>query len=388
MEDFEILFVDDEREILDIVEEYLSQEGYRVTVVDNGLKALGMVKERPFDLVFTDLKMPDFTGLELLAAIKEFRPETEVIIVTGFGSIESAIEAMKFGSYDYIQKPIKLDHLKMLTEKIVSERKLRDENILVKKGLKERNRYDELIGISPKMQEAYEIIDRIGQSSPSVLIQGERGTGKDLAARVIHKRSDRKDKPFVPVNCSGVVEGCPESELFDHVTDLFKSAAGGTIYLDEITEMPQSLQVKLLQGFQEEEHMAPMDKGGEDIGARIIAATSGDLGQVVKSGAIREDLFYRLDVFSLRLPPLRERREDICLLAHHFLAMLNEKAGSKVLAVSPEVMDIFLDYHWPGNVGELESMIKKAFWAGVDKVIEVSDLPSEISKFPGIIKGA
>nr|MBC8458602.1 sigma-54-dependent Fis family transcriptional regulator [Deltaproteobacteria bacterium] len=234
MEDFEILFVDDEVEILDTVGEYLSQEGYKATLSDDGLKALGLVKERRFDVVFTDLKMPEFDGLELLAAIKEHRPETEVIIVTGYGTIESAIMAMKFGSYDYIQKPIKLDQLKMLCDKIMAEKKLKDENIFLKKSLKQRNRYEGLIGISPKMQETYEIIERIGQSSPSVLIQGEKGTGKELVARAIHKRSDRADKPFVPVNCSAIVEGSPESELFDHVTDLFDAAKGGTIFLDEV----------------------------------------------------------------------------------------------------------------------------------------------------------
>ncbi|MBL7224507.1 MAG: sigma-54-dependent Fis family transcriptional regulator [Desulfobacteraceae bacterium] len=377
MEDFEILFVDDEVEILDTVGEYLSQEGYKATLSDDGLKALGLVKERRFDVVFTDLKMPEFDGLELLAAIKEHRPETEVIIVTGYGTIESAIMAMKFGSYDYIQKPIKLDQLKMLCDKIMAEKKLKDENIFLKKSLKQRNRYEGLIGISPKMQETYEIIERIGRSSPSVLIQGEKGTGKELVARVIHKRSDRADKPFVPVNCSAIVEGSPESELFDHVTDLFDAAKGGTIFLDEVAEIPPS---KLLQAFQQQDEPHEGANGEPEIDIRIIAATEKDPDQFVKNGTFREDLFYRLDLFSLKLPPLRDRREDICLLVNHFLAIYCNAAGEKALTISPEVMDIFLKHHWPGNVRQLENIIKGAIGAGVDKIIEVAHLPREMRK--------
>ena len=222
MEEFDILFVDDEVEILDTVGQYLSQEGFNVTLSDDGLKALGLVKEdKRFDVVFTDMKMPEFDGLELLAAIKEHRPQTEVIIVTGYGTIESAITAMKFGGYDYIQKPIKLAQLKMLCDKVMAEKKLKNENIFLKKNLKQRNRFEGLIGISPRMQETYEIIERIGRRSPSVLIQGEKGSGKELVAKVVHKRSDRADGPFVPVNCSAIVEGSLESVFLGHVTNMF-----------------------------------------------------------------------------------------------------------------------------------------------------------------------
>jgi DNA-binding NtrC family response regulator len=380
MEDFEILFVDDEVEILDTVDEYLSHEGYKTTVSDDGLKALGLVKERRFDVVFTDLKMPEFDGLELLAAIKEHRPETEVVIVTGYGTIESAIIAMKFGSYDYIQKPIKLDQLKMLCDKIMAEKKLKDENIFLKRSLKQRNRYEGLIGISPKMQETYEIIERIGRSSPSFLIQGEKGTGKELVARVIHKRSDRADKPFIPVNCSAIAERSPESALYDHVTDLFDAAKRGTIFLDEVAEIPPSLQTKLLQAFQQQSEPHEGVNGEPEIDVRIIAATEKDPDQFIKNGTFREDLFYRLDLFSLKLLPLRERREDICLLANHFLYIYCNAAGEKTLAISPEVIDIFLKHHWPGNVRQLENIIKEAIGAGADKIIEVAHLPREMRK--------
>ena len=381
MEEFEILFVDDEVEILDTVGQYLSQEGFNVTLSDDGLKALGLVKEdKRFDVVFTDLKMPEFDGLELLAAIKEHRPQTEVIIVTGYGTIESAITAMKFGGYDYIQKPIKLDQLKMLCDKIMAEKKLKDGNVFLKKNLKQRTRYEGLIGISPKMQEIYEIIERIGRRSPSVLIQGEKGTGKELAARAIHKRSDRANGPFVPVNCSAIAEGSFESEFFNHVTDLFDAAGGGTIFLDEVSEIPPSLQTKLLQAFHQQDEPREGANGELKTDVRIIAATEKDPDQFAKNGTFREDLFYRLDLFSLKLPPLRERREDICLLANHFLTISYNAAGEKALAISPDVMDIFLEHHWPGNVRQLENTIKRAVSAGADKIIEITHLPREMRK--------
>ena len=375
MEELEILFVDDEVEILDTVGQYLSQEGFKVTLSDDGLKALGLVKEdKRFDVVFTDLKMPEFDGLELLAAIKEHRPETEVIIVTGYGTIESAITAMKFGGYDYIQKPIKLGQLKMLCDKIMAEKKLKDENIFLKKNLKQRNRYEGLIGISPKMQETYEIIERIGLRSPSVLILGEKGSGKELVAKVIHKRSDRADGPFVPVNCSAIVEGSLESVFLGHVTDMFDAARGGTIFLDEVAEIPPSLQAKLLQAFQQQDELPEGANGEPETNVRIIAATEKDPDQFAKNGIFSEDLF------SFKLPPLRERREDICLLVNHFLAIYYNAAGEKALAISPEVMDIFLEHHWPGNVRQLEKIIKGAVDAGADKIIEIAHLPREMRK--------
>jgi DNA-binding NtrC family response regulator len=386
LEDFKILFVDDEQEILSIVENFLSPQGYHVTGVDSGLKALELIKERDFDIVFTDLKMPEFGGLELLTAIKEYRPETEVVIVTGYGTIESAIKAMKFGSYDYLQKPIKLERLKILIDKVIEEKKLERENIFLKKRLKERHKYDELIGISPKMQEIYEIIDRISLSSPTVLIQGESGTGKELVARVIHKNSDRKDKPFIPVNCGAIVEGNHEAELFSHVMSLFEAARGGTIYLDEIAEIARSLQVKLLQAFQEKEIRPEGSKMESDIDVRVIAATKIDTEEAIKTGHLRKDLFYRLDVFSIKIPPLRERKEDICLLLNHFLNIFSAKTKRKVAGVSPEAMDLLLDYHWPGNVRQLEEVIKRVLALGVEETIEAADLPSEIIKFGEISK--
>ena len=392
MEDFQILFVDDDRQVLSVVKGYLSPQGYRVTVVENGLDAFELIKERDFDIVFADLKMPEFDGLELLQAIKEYRPEIEVIILTGYGTIESAIKALKLGSYDYLQKPIDLERLKALIDRIIEKKKLQKENILIKRRLKERYKYDQLVGTSLKMQEIYEIIDKIGPRSPTVLIQGESGTGKELVARVIHQKSDRKDKPFVAVNCGAIVAGLLESELFGHVKGaftgaiadkigLFKAADGGTIFLDEVAEIAPSLQVKLLRVLQEKKIRPVGDTRELEIDVRVIAATNRDPEEAIKSGALRKDLFYRLNVVSIKMPPLRERKEDIPLLINYFLNKYEVRSKNRVISISPEAMDVMLNYHWPGNVRELQNVIERAFALGVDETIKVRDLPPEIRNF-------
>ena len=392
MEDFQILFVDDDRQQLLVVKRYLSPQGYRVTVVENGLDAFELIKEGDFDIVFADLKMPEFDGLELLQAIKEYRPEIEVIILTGYGTIESAIKALKLGSYDYLQKPIDLERLKALIDRIIEKKKIEKENILIKRRLKERYKYDQLVGTSLKMQEIYEIIDKIGPRSPTVLIQGESGTGKELVARVIHQKSDRKDKPFIAVNCGAIVAGLLESELFGHVKGaftgaiadkigLFKAADGGTIFLDEVAEIAPSLQVKLLRVLQEKKIRPVGDTRELEIDVRVIAATNRDPEEAIKSGALRKDLFYRLNVVSIRMPPLRERKEDIPLLINYFLNKYEVRSKNRVISISPEAMDVMLNYHWPGNVRELQNVIERAFALGVDETIKVRDLPPEIRNF-------
>ena len=389
----EILFVDDEKDLLFTVEEYLSQMGYNITVVDSGLKALELTKKRRIDILITDLKMPEVNGLDLLKAVKEHQPETEVIILTGYGSIETAVEALKLGSYDYLQKPIKLDRLKALIDRILEKRSLKEENLFLRSRLRERYRYDELIGTSPKMQRIYEIIDRISLKSPTVLISGESGTGKGVVAKVIQQNSDRKDKPFISVNCGAIVEGLLESELFGHVrgaftgavrdkNGLFRVAEGGTIFLDEIAEMAPHLQVKLLRVLQEKE-IRPIGQTREfKVNTRIIAATNRDPEEIVRSGVLRKDLYYRLNVVSINIPPLRERKKDIPFLINHFMEKFRggeKRFGKKI---SPEAMEILLENDWPGNVRELENVIQRAFALGVGETIEVVDLP------PAIIKAA
>ena len=391
MKNSEILFVDDEKELLLTVDEYLSQRGYNITVVDSGLKALELTKKKRIDVLITDLKMPEVNGIELLKAVKEHQPKTEVIILTGYGSIETAVEALKLGGYDYLQKPIKLDRLKVLIDRILEKRSLQEENLFLKSRLQERYRYDELIGASPEMQRIYEIIDRISLKSPTVLISGESGTGKGVVAQVIQQNSDRKDKPFISVNCGAIVEGLLESELFGHVKGaftgavrnkigLFKVAEGGTVFLDEIAEMAPHLQVKLLRVLQEKE-IRPIGHTIESkVNTRIIAATNRDPEALVRSGALRKDLYYRLNVVSINIPRLKERKEDISFLINHFMEKFRGSEKGLGKKVSPEAMGILLDYDWPGNVRELENVIERAFALGVSETIEVVDLPSAVTK--------
>ena len=386
MEDFEILFVDDDTTILSLVEEYLNAFNYRVSVVDNGLKALELIEEKNFDVVFTDFKMPDINGLELLALIKEYRPLTEVIIVTGHGTMESAIQAMKYGSYDYIQKPFKLEVLKILIEKIYEEKKLKQGNIILKSRLKERHKYDQLIGISLKMQEIYEQIDRMSDNSPNVLIQGESGTGKELTAHVIYKNSDRKQKAFVPVNCKSFGKGVAENHIYDHALNLFKSSADGTIFFDEIAEIAPDMQAEISRAYTENFLPSAAVDDKPTAGVRLLAATNRNLVEAGGREIVNRDFLNCTNDVIIQMPPLRERKEDICLLINHFLAKFNTKRESTAMNVSPETLDVLLRYNWPGNVIQLENVIERAFALKVDLNIEVDDLPSEIKTFGEISK--
>lgn len=386
MEDFEILFVDDDTTILSLVEEYLTAFDYRISVVDNGLKALELIKDKDFDVVFTDFKMPDINGLELLAVIKEYRPLTEVIIVTGHGTMESAVQAMKYGSYDYIQKPFKLDVLKVLIEKIYEEKKLKQGNVILKTRLKERHRFDQLVGISLKMQEIYEQIERMGHSSPNVLIQGESGTGKELTAHVIHKNSDRKQKAFIPANCKSFGKGIGESQMYDHALNLFKSSAGGTIFFDEIAEIAPDMQAEMSRAYMENILSSATGDNKPASGVRLLVATNRNLEEASGREIVNQDFLNCINDVIIQMPPLRERKEDICLLINHFLDKFNTKRENAVMNVSPDTLDLLLRYNWPGNVIQLENVIERAFALKVDLTIEVDDLPSEIKTFGKISK--
>ncbi|MBW1781968.1 MAG: sigma-54-dependent Fis family transcriptional regulator [Deltaproteobacteria bacterium] len=356
-----ILLVDDEREILSTVKGYLSRGGYGVTVTEYGREALELARKYDFDIVITDLNMPELSGLELLEAVKELRSETEVIIVTGYGTIETAIKALKFGCYDYLQKPVNLERLKLLIDRILEKKRLKEENLHLKHKLKERYRYDDIIGLSPGMQEIYEIIDRISMDSPTVLIQGESGTGKEVVARVIHKNSNRKGGPFVSINCGALVEGLLETELFGHVKGAFtgaikdkrglmKVAEGGSIFLDEIAEMPPSLQVKLLRALQEKKIRPVGDTREADVDTRVIAATNKNIEEALERGKLRRDLYYRLNVVSIQIPPLKERKEDIPPLVNHFISRFAETNRRKIVKkISPEALGLLLEYDWPGE---------------------------------------
>lgn len=377
MSDCRILFVDDDKDILSMVEQYLKMQGYNITTVDSGLKALDLVKEQGIDIVFTDYKMPEFNGLELLAAIKQYRPAVEVVVVTGYGSMESAIQAMKFGSYDYMQKPFKLDHLKLIIDRITEEKKVKDKSALIRKRVRERYRFEELIGINPRMQQIYELIENVAHRNVMVLLQGESGTGKELVARTIHRVSERGAKPFVPVNCSSVTGGMPEQEVNGYVGALMEKVDGGTLYLDEIAELDPSLRMLLLQALK-----FVQQKQEEQV--QVIAATSKELSQVVASGALKKDFFDLLNAVIMRLPPLRERREDICPLIHHFIFQACTRQNKRVISVSPGAFDILMRYHWPGNLIQLQNVIDRALALGVTDSIGVEDLPSEIQTFSEI----
>ena len=385
MKEVEILFVDDEERIRSIANDLLSSMGYHVSLLDNGRDAFELIKIRSFDLVFTDLFMPGMDGLELLAAIKEHSPDTEVVMVTGYGSIESAIEATRRGCYDYLQKPIKLDRLKILVDRIAEKLRLREENRLLRRRIHARFGYDGIIGVSTQMRDIYGVLDQIRNKNATVLIQGESGTGKELIARVIWKNSKRSNKAFVPINCGSVVENLAESEFFGHVQGsftgavrdkegLFQAADGGTIFLDEVTEISPHIQVKLLRVLQEKRIRRVGETRERDVDVRVIAATNRDALEAVKEGRLRQDLFYRLDVVSLRIPPLRERREDIKPLVDHFVERF-EIEHSKKVVVSPEVMDLLSRYDWPGNVRELEHVVERAIILDDDGIITREDLP-------------
>ena len=389
METYEILFVDDDQQILEIVSTYLSRFGYVVDTVNNGPAAIEKIHQRDYAVVFTDLIMPEISGLDLLKSVKRSNPATEVVIVTGYGTIESAIEALKLGGYDYLQKPINFERLKILIQRILEKRKLLLENIQIKQRLKDRFSFDQLVGKSPKMQQIYEIIDRISTGSPTVLIQGESGTGKELVANVIHQNSVRRDKPFIPVNCGAIAEGLLESELFGHVKGaftgaikdnigLFKAADGGTLFLDEIAEVPPALQVKLLRALQERKIRPVGDTHEFGIDVRVIAATNRELEHAIENKTFRKDLYYRLNVISVHLPPLREIKEDIPHLVQHFMKKFSKETHRQVARVAPEALDLLMSYDWPGNVRQLENIIERAFALGEGDMICVKDLPSEI----------
>jgi DNA-binding NtrC family response regulator len=375
MHDADILFVDDDRAILDIVREYLSEVGYRIDVVDNGLTALERIKNKPYQIVFTDIKMPDIDGLELLTAIKGCRPDTEVIIVTGHGSMESAIQAMKTGSYDYLQKPFKLNVLKLIIDRILDEKKLQQEKIILKSRVKDRARYESLVGISLRMREIYDTIEHLRSAAANVLIEGESGTGKELIAQVIHRTSERGRNPILPVTCQSIFKNMPPDRQGERIREILDSVPEGTLFLDEVCELPagaQALLAAMLRGHGLRSAETPHGA------VRIIAATNRSAQEAVAKGVLAKDLAATVNQVFIRVPPLRERKEDICLLINHFLQRFNARSPKNVHAVAPEAMDYLLGYHWPGNVIQLENVIERAFALGVERVIQIDDLPAEI----------
>ena len=389
MKNFKVLFIDDDQQILSIVEQFIQRWGYNVTTVSNAEQAIETIRSNYYNVIFSDLIMPEIGGLEILRQVKKLSPESEVVIVSGYGTIESAIEAMKLGSYDFLQKPINFDRFKILIDRIIEKQELKEENQLIRSRLKERYKYDELVGTSPKMQEVYAIIDRISSGSPTVLIEGESGTGKGLTANIIHNNSDRKDGPFIPVNCGAIAESLLERELFGHIkgaftgaakdaVGLFKAADGGTIFLDEIAEVSPAVQVSLLRVLQEKKVRPVGDTQETEVNVRVIAATNKKLSEAIKNKTFREDLYYRLNVISITMPPLRELREDIPLLVKLFITKHNPPGRKTTPKISPEAMAKLMDYHWPGNVRQLDNAIQRAFALSDKDIFQIHDFPDEI----------
>lgn len=399
MEPMKILVVDDEAPVRDIVRKGLSQMGgYSVEVAQNGVEAIEKIEQDVFDLVLTDLKMPEMDGIELLKTIKGTRPEVMVILMTAYGSIETAVEAMRIGANDYITKPVDLNELLIHISKAQKEGLLLRENRLLRMEVRKKFEFSNIIGKSKKMQEIFSLIEKVALGSSTVIIYGGSGTGKELVAKAIHYNSPRADRAFSPFNCGAIPETLVESELFGHTKGaftgavqakkgLFEEADGGTLFLDEISTILPSVQVKLLRVLQEKEVMKVGSTERTKIDVRMIAATNENLEANMKNGKFREDLFYRLHVFPIFLPDLKDRREDIPLLAYHFLDLYNKEAKKEIKGISKEAIKFLLEYPWPGNVRELENVIERAVIMTDQDYLVANDLPKDLTEgFSEMIK--
>lgn len=389
MSPYRILVVDDEESIREFFEIMLKREGYEVISSVNGREALEALKKRHVDLVISDIQMPEMSGLELLSKIRETDPDMAVIMITAFGSTETAVEAMKLGAYDYIQKPFKIDEVKIVITQALERRTLKIENQQLKKELGSKYAFDNIIGGAPPMLRIYDMVRRVANTKSSALITGESGTGKELIARAIHYNSSLKEKSFVTVNCGAIPENLMESEMFGHkkgsftgaIADkkgLFEVASGGTIFLDELGELPLAMQVKLLRVIQEGTFKRVGGTDDVHVDVRIISATNKNLESEVKAGRFREDLFYRLNVIQVHCPPLRERREDIQMLANHFLDKFSRALGVGTKKISNEALDILKRYHYPGNVRELENIMERTVALEPSPIILPESLPRHL----------
>jgi two-component system response regulator AtoC len=385
-EEKKILVIDDEENMRHMLAVLLEKEGYQVDNAGNGKQGLDLALQSFYDLILCDLKMPVMDGMAFLEKFRDSKQESTVIVMSAYGTMDTAIEAMKRGAYDYVSKPFKADEILLTLKKAEERERLRRENRLLQQSMRERYSYAQMIGRSPAMQEIFATIEKVAEYKTSVLVTGESGTGKELIARAIHYNSSRADKPLVTVNCGAIPETLLESELFGHkkgsFTDairdkrgLFQEAHGGSIFLDEIGELPRPLQVKLLRALQEEEIKRVGDTQSTKIDIRVMAATTKDLAEEVKSGRFRDDLYYRINVLHITVPPLRERPEDIPQLILHFIDKTRKRLSSEVSGVSPAAGRALQAYSWPGNVRELENFIERAMVMAGGDSIELGDLP-------------
>lgn len=389
-----ILVVDDEESIREFLEIMLKKEGYEVTLAEDGQKAKDLLTKKTFDMIISDLQMPHVTGIELLKHVKESYPDTVFMLITAFGTTETAVEAMKMGAYDYLTKPFKIDEVRLNIQNALRSRNLEVENRSLKKELVKEYSFQNMVGNSPAMHSIYDMIKRVSQTPTNVLITGESGTGKEVVAKAIHYNGPLKDRPFVTVNCGAIPENLMESEMFGHkkgsftgaVADkagLFEVADGGTLFLDEVGELPLTIQVKLLRAIQERVIRRVGATEDMKVDVRIIAATNRNLEDMVQKGGFRQDLFYRLNVINIKTPGLRERRDDIPLLAGHFLKKYNERLNKNIGGISTEAMEILKKYDYPGNVRELENLIERTVALEGGATILPESLPPMVNTSSG-----
>lgn len=385
-----ILIVDDEKNYLVVLEALLGSEGYEIVTTDSAREAVRSVRESDLDLVITDMKMPGMSGMELLEQCKKIRPGLPVIMMTAYGTIEMAVEAMKKKAYDYITKPFNNEELKLIIKKALENYRLTKENRLLSEALSDRYKYGNIIGKSKPMLKIYDLIGKVAQSRASVFITGPSGTGKELIAKAVHYNSPRKDRPFISINCGALTETLLESELFGHEKGAFTGAVamkkgrfevadGGTLFLDEVGDMPAPLQVKLLRVLQEMEFERVGGTRTIKVDVRVLSASNRNIKEDVANNLFREDLFYRLNVMEIEVPPLHERVDDIPLLVKHFIEKYREDKGKNKIELSPEAWKALYTYKWPGNVRELENVIERAVVLNPEGVITPEDLPGEVT---------
>jgi len=391
MDPFKIAVIDDEPIVCREIKRGLSKEGYAVDTFNDGESGLKAFKQKDFDVVLCDLRLPGLDGLEVLKHIRTRYPQTEVILITGYGSVDSAIEATRAGAFHYVMKPVKMPELRLLVKRAMEKVLLVREKEALKEALFSKNRPAEMVGHSKSMQEVFRLIEKVAPLDCNVLIQGESGTGKEMVARSLHRRSKRKAGPFVSFNCGGFTEELITNELFGHEKGAFtganetkvgllEAAHNGTIFLDEISEMPTTMQVKLLRFVEERVLLRVGGVKPIPVDVRLIAASNQELKEMVKKKKFREDLFYRLNVVAITLPPLRTRRDDIPLLVRHFLAKYVRAFNKEISGVSSDVMQILSRYPFPGNVRELENIVERAVALSEEAQLSVSDLPSDLQE--------
>jgi len=388
-----ILVVDDEEIVIRSCLRILGDGEYEVEAVQDGGEALRRIEENHYDVLVLDIMMPKIDGLEVLRRVKEAHPDIDVIMITGLSQIETAVQTMKLGAFDYLPKPFDPDALKLVVERALERRRLLQENLNLKSEVSSKYRLENIIGSSPQMQGVYRLIAKGAPTSSTVLLTGESGTGKELIARAIHYNSLRKDKSFVPVDCNSLSENLLESELFGHIKGsftgaiankrgMFEVADGGTLFLDEVGNISLSTQAKLLRVIQEREFRAVGDTRTHSVDVRLVAATNKDLKAMVAEGSFRDDLFYRINIFPIHIPPLRERRDDVPVLAYHFLKVFSRELGKKITGFSEGAMKVLVNSDWPGNVRELENTVHRAVILTSDEVIRQGHLASIIDLSP------